>query len=322
MPIIPKKLHKGDEVRIVSPSKSLQLVNKPILDKMVEFFAAKGLTVSFGKHVYDKDTFSSSSVSARIHDLHEAFRDDSVKAVFTAIGGTSANQLLRHIDYSIIKDNPKIFCGLSDITCLLNAIYAKTGLVTYSGPHAPLFGATSCADYTWQYFEKCVMQNNPFLVTSSKRYCDHRWDNETLKTREYWPINTGVAAGIALGGNLLTLNFLQGSQYMPSLKNSIMFVEDNDKETVRDFQNHLQSLLHQKDSGGIKGIIIGRFQKKSQMTRKLLSRIVLSHKALEHVPVLANVDFGHTTPMITIPIGGKIQLSVKKVSYKLNILKH
>lgn len=322
MAIFPKKLQQGDEIRIVTPSKGISFVKKPILDKAVDFFTQRGFKISFGKHVQKLDEFNSSSVSDRIEDLHDAFRDKNVKAIFSAVGGSSANQLLKFLDFSLIKANPKIVCGLSDITTLSNAIYKKTGLVTYSGPHAPLFGATKCVDYTWVYFQKCFLKNEPFSVTPSDEYCDHRWDKQVSPTPEYWPLNSGEATGVALGGNLLTFNFLQGSEYMPSLKNSIIFIEDNDKETVRDFRNQLQSLLNQKDAAGIKGLVIGRFQKGSQITRNLLVEIVKRQTELKHIPVLANVDFGHTTPMITIPIGGKVHLIVKRKTYKLDILKY
>ncbi len=322
MSTIPKKLQKGDEIRIITPSKSLGFVKDIVLERMVDFLNEKGFTVTFGKHVKMVDEFNTSSVSARINDLHTAFKDKKVKAIFSAAGGSSANQLLKNIDYKVIKKNPKIFCGLSDITALSNAIYAKTGLVTYSGPHAPLFGATKCVEYTWDYFEKCFLQTEPLFVLPSKQYCDNRWDKTVLKTEDYWALNQGDATGVALGGNLLTFNFLQGSEYRPSLKNSIVFIEDNDKETIRDFRNQLQSLFLQKDAYQIKGLVVGRFQKGSGMTKNLLKMIVKSQPELKNIPVLANVDFGHTTPMITIPIGGTVKLSVMQKSYKLSILKH
>ncbi len=322
MNIIPNKLQQGDEIRIVTPSKSISFVKQAILDDAISFLTEKGFNVSLGKHVKKIDQFNSSSVSDRITDLHNAFADKKVKAIFSAVGGSSANQLLKSLDFSLIKKNPKIFCGLSDITTLSNAIYKKTGLVTYSGPHLPLFGAQKCVDYTWEYFEKCFMKNEAFEVNPSSEYCNHRWDSKVLNTPNYWPLNSGEAEGVSLGGNLLTFNFLQGSEYMPSLNNSIVFIEDNDKETVRDFRNQLQSLLNQKDAVGIKGLVIGRFQKGSEITRESLAEIVKRQPELKDIPILANVDFGHTTPMITIPIGGKVHLVVKRKNYQLTMIKH
>ena len=92
-----------------------------------------GFQVTFSKYADEIDRFASSSISSRIQDLHEAFRDSNVKAILTTLGGYNSNGLLKHLDYDLIRENPKFFCGYSDITALNNAIYAKTGLVTYSG---------------------------------------------------------------------------------------------------------------------------------------------------------------------------------------------
>ena len=94
------------------------------------------------------------SRDARVEDLNEAFRDENVKAILTVIGGFNSNQLLDYIDYEAIKNNPKIFCGFSDITALSNAIYAKTGVVTYSGPHYSSFGMLKGFEYSLEYFKK------------------------------------------------------------------------------------------------------------------------------------------------------------------------
>lgn len=99
--------------------------------------------------------------------MHEAFADKSVDAVLTAIGGFNAVELLSQIDYGLIKANPKIFCGFSDITALSCAIYAKTGLVTYSGPHFSSFGMLKGFDYTLDCFKRCFFQKEAFVLCPS-----------------------------------------------------------------------------------------------------------------------------------------------------------
>ena len=114
-----------------------------------------GLKVTFGKHVMEADPdYMCASIDARVEDLNEAFRDKNVKAILTVIGGFNSNQLLDYIDYDAIKENPKIFCGFSDITALSNAIHAKTGLVTYSGVHYSSFGMLKGFEYSLEYFKK------------------------------------------------------------------------------------------------------------------------------------------------------------------------
>ena len=127
--MIPPKLQPGDEIRVIAPARSLGIIspeNREIATKRLEEL---GFTVSFSDHVEEQDEFDSSSLQSRIADLHAAFEDKNVKGMFTVIGGFNSNQLLKYIDYDLIKKNPKILCGYSDITALSNAIYAKTGMV-------------------------------------------------------------------------------------------------------------------------------------------------------------------------------------------------
>jgi muramoyltetrapeptide carboxypeptidase len=148
MPIFPQKLKPGDEVRVVAPSKSMGIIspeNRALALKAIE---GLGLRITFGRHVEEQDLMDSSSVGSRVTDLHEAFADPSVKAILTVIGGYNSNQLLDYLDYDLIQQNPKIFCGFSDIAALGNAIYHKTGLVTYSGPHFSSFAMQKGFEYS------------------------------------------------------------------------------------------------------------------------------------------------------------------------------
>ena len=115
------------------------------------------MNVTFSKHAPDIDIFMSSSVESRIADLHEAFADSKVKGILTVLGGYNSNHLLDYIDYDLIAKNPKILCGFSDITALLNAIYAKTGLVSYSCPHFSTFAMQKGLEHTLEYFKKSTI---------------------------------------------------------------------------------------------------------------------------------------------------------------------
>ena len=128
--IVPEKLKKGDEVRVIAPSQSMRILGKDCIEIAKKRLEDMGLKVTFGKNVMNSmsDNYNCASIEDRIEDLHEAFRDTNVKAIMTAIGGFNSNQLLDYIDYELIKENPKILCGFSDITALLEAIHAKTGL--------------------------------------------------------------------------------------------------------------------------------------------------------------------------------------------------
>ena len=119
----PQKLKKGDEVRVIVLSTSLAVVSEETKNIANKRLQDLGLKVSFGKHVNEIDDFLSTSIESRIEDLHDAFLDKNVKAVLTVLGGYNANQLLDYVDWDIIKNNPKILCGYSDISIFNNAIY-------------------------------------------------------------------------------------------------------------------------------------------------------------------------------------------------------
>lgn len=325
--IFPTKLKSGDKVGIIAPSRSMALVSMETRKIANKRFFEMGLELSFGKHIEEKDEFDSSSIKSRIEDLHNAFSDKKVKAIFTVIGGFNCNQILRYIDWDLIKNNPKILCGFSDITVLNNAIYAKTGLVTYSGPHYSTFGQKLYFDYTMKYFKKCCFSNEPFELLSSEHWSDDAWyqnqNKRNLIKNEGWlVVNRGEASGTILGANLCTFNLLQGTEYFPDMEDSILFLEDdgfNEESTAVNFDRDLQSLIHLSEFRGVKGIVMGRFQNISQMTNDKIIKIIKTKKELDKLPIIANVDFGHTDPKITFPVGGAVKMQAEEANAKLEI---
>lgn len=323
--IYPKKLEQGDEIRVIAPSCSMSIISDTNAEISNKRLSDLGLKISYGKNVKEIDEFRSSSIKSRVADLHKAFSDKKVKAIFTVIGGFNCNQLLKYIDWNIIKNNPKIFIGFSDTTALQNAIYAKTGLVTYSGPAWSTFGQKLHFEFTLEYFIKCLMSNSLIELKPSENWTDDAWyinqDDRKLENNDGWLIiNKGEASGTLLGANLCTVNLLQGTEYMPKLNNSILFLEDDYTSKYVDFDRNLQSLIHLPDFKGVKGIVFGRFQKVTEMTTDKLIKIVKSKAELKNIPVIADVDFGHTSPIITFPIGGEVSIDTNTKS--IVITKH
>ena len=161
-------LNIGDEIRIIAPSKSMNVLTKEQITLAKKKLEELGFVVTYAKHVYEcDDIYESSSIEARL-DLHEAFLDKNVKCIIAARGGYNSNQLLDYIDYNIIKNNPKILCGFSDITALLNAIYKKTGIITFCGPVYSSFAMKLGFDYTLNYFKMFtnipITYNNKTLI--------------------------------------------------------------------------------------------------------------------------------------------------------------
>ena len=315
-PVVPRRLHRGDQVRVIAPARSRAMVLDFDHSAIIaERFDAMGLEVTFGEHVDERDDFDSSSIASRVHDLHAAFADPDVAAVLTVIGGFSSNELLPHIDWDLIAANPKIFCGYSDITALQNAMFAATGLVTYSGPNWSSFGMRDQFTQTLEWFTQAMFADAPIEVQPSATWTDDLWfmdqDNrEVLENEGWWCLRDGAAEGRIIGGNLCTLNLLQGTPWMPPLDGALLLVEDDSLVNPVAFARDLTSLLQLPDARGVVGLVIGRFQRASGMTRALLDQIIQRQGVLADKPILANVDFGHTDPRLTFPIGGDATLLV------------
>lgn len=307
-----QKLQKGDEIRVIAPSRSLSIVRKNIFNGALEYLENQGYRITFSDHSREIEFMESASILARVEDLQNAFLDPNVKAILTCIGGFNVNQLLEYIDYQIIANNPKIICGYSDITALLNAIYAKTGLVTYHGPHFSTFGFERNREYTNEYFKKCVVDNAAFSVVPPS------------EADKYEVIQEGECEGTIIGGNLCTMNLLQGTDFMPDLQDVILFFEDDNimgEYFAHEFDRNLQSLLQVKGAR-IAGVVFGRFSYDCNMTADVVTKIVRSKKQLQNVPVIFNADFGHVYPQITFPIGGTARLSAKGKKASIVIHSH
>lgn len=305
-----KKLKEGDHIRVIAPAESFSSkMTDELKQQGINRLKQLGLEVSFGKYVHKQGTFKSASVKERLEDLHEAFEDDTVDAVLSANGGSSANQLLKHMDYDLIKRKKKIFCGLSDITEMTSAIHAQTGLVTYYGPHFTMLSASSEIEPVLDNMKATFFSEEPVNLEPPQFYSNGEWDDEKILNPGFWTINEGEIEAECIGGNMLTFNFLLGYQFASSMKNRVLFLEENHLIDYRGIQKELQQILNHPEGKYIKGIIIGRFQRESGMSRELLTEMVKTKKELENLPVVGNVDCSHTTPMYTFPYGGTVRIS-------------
>ncbi len=325
--MIPDKLKPGDEVRVVSPSSGLGFIPEERRGVAAGRLEALGLRVSYGGAGESLDRFESSPVEERVSELHEAFADDGVRGMLTIIGGYNSNQLLARLDYDLIGENPKVLCGFSDITALATAIHAKTGLVTYSGPHFSTFSMERGLQYTLDHFERCLMRDGPYDVEPADHWSDDPW-YEDQENRIFVPnpghevLNEGEAGGTLLGGNLGTLALLFGTPYMPGLEGTILLLEDDEEIKPEHFDRTLQSLIHQPGFEGVRGLVFGRFQRASGMDHETLAEIVRGKPELDRIPVIANASFGHTTPAFTFPIGGAGTLRAHAGDVELRIETH
>ena len=310
-----KKLKKGDHIRVVSPSSSIQSIggfdaNVSAKEKLEEL----GFDISFSSNYFEHDLFDSASITSRVEDLYEAFADESVGAILATIGGYNSNELLPYLDYDLMAQNPKIFCGYSDTTALLNAIYTKTGIQTYMGPSYSSFKMEAGQDYQTEAWLKAVTQDSYELTPSSEWSSDAWYLPDTPRTfypTEWKVYKAGMASGIAIGGNLSTFALLRGTPYAPQVENYVLFVEEAEGYPPEHFLREFAALLQAYPNP--QAVIIGRFPKECEMTEDLLLAILDKHPILQTIPVLYDVDFAHTQPLFTISIGGQVTLDTEKM---------
>jgi len=318
--IIPPRLQAGDVIGVIAPASSRRFVMEYDNTRWItERFALLGLELTFGNHVDEDDVFRSSSIASRVSDLHSAFSNPQVRGILTVIGGLTSNELLPYLDWDLIANNPKILCGYSDITALNNAIFAKTGLVTYSGPHWSTFGMRDYFEPTGEWFRRTLFnnyENNPITLEPSKQWTDDLWfQNQDERHPEpnegWWVLQEGSAAGTIIGGNLATFSLLQGTPFLPKIEGALLFIEDIGFYPAPVILRKLASLLQMPGAEALAGLVIGRFQRHSGISRDVLEQIISRQPALRGKPVVANLDFGHTNPLITYPIGGEATVSAE-----------
>lgn len=312
--MIPEKLQPGDEVRVIAPARSASDIDEAVLRRAKVSLEAFGLKVTFSKNAFSRNQRGCPTDDEKIEDLHEAFTDNNVKCILAAIGGFNSNQLLNKIDWQIIKNNPKIFAGFSDITVPNHSILAKTGLITYMTPNFYCFGLSSGDNYSLKYFQKCLFAGQPseFTVEPSPVFYDFPWNYDEKSHREEVAnsgpiiVQKGRASGRLLGGNMCSLNLLNGTEYFPQIAGDIVLcLEDDSYDSIFEtFERNFQALVQQPYFRQVRAILIGRFQRESRATEDIIGDIILSKNIDPNIPIITNLDFGHTDPKFTYPVGG------------------
>ena len=304
------------EIRVVAPSLSYGEKRKYAMQysRAKSRLEARGYRVTYGSNIKNVMHFGTASREERADDFNQAYRDANVDIIIALSGGWSCNEILPYIDWEVLRKNPKPLVGFSDISVLLNAIYAKTGGVGYLGPTFSRLGQMVEWRYSLDAAQAVWRQDGIYQPSRSKRCGESRAD---MKNTPLWRVLcAGRAEAIGLGGNLGSLFLLPGTEYCPTFdKPFIWAMEDDDEsgrytamEVSRRFEAWLQQPGFRKY---LAGLIIGRFQVGSRVSRHDIESIVLS-KNLGNIPVLYDLDFGHTLPMMTLPIGGVVRIDTAR----------
>jgi muramoyltetrapeptide carboxypeptidase LdcA involved in peptidoglycan recycling len=273
-----------------------------------------GYKVSYGENIRAVFQQGTATAQTRADDLNAAFADPNVRAVLAVAGGWSANEVLPLIDWEMVRKNPKPLIGFSDITVLLNAFYAKTGAVQFLGPNFGTLGKMLEWRYTLENFQ-AALSGAPTELRRSRHWGESR--QKTYATKPWRILQRGAAKATLLGGNLGTFYLLQGTEYCPKFDQPFIFALEDDAEagdlTAREVSRRFESLLQLPNfRANLRGLIVGRFEPDSHTSVKEISEIISSKNLRPEIPIILNLDFGHTLPLLTLPIGGTVKLEVDR----------
>lgn len=305
--LIPARLRARARVALIAPSSS---ASEEKVTRALSNLAAFGFTAAEGKYLRDQNGYLAGTDAQRLEDLHQAFADTSIDAIWCVRGGYGAGRLLPRLDYELIRKNPKPLIGYSDITALHQAIHQRTGLVTFHGP----VGASDFPDNTLQHFKAILMDG-------AARHDIVAVKDDTLGT-EYQPfvITGGQASGLLTGGNLALLSALAGTPFAPRFKNKIAFIEDVGEQPYR-LDRMLTQLLQATDLKEAAGIALGVFndcQPKPDSPSFSLPETLKICLGNLNMPVVYGIPFGHVSSQATLPYG--IMAGLDADAFRLSIL--
>lgn len=315
--IKPKKLQKGDTVGIISPSGSIRPKLRKQFFKGIAALESLGLKTKLGKHVFDQYYYSAGTKDVRIKDFNDAWKDPEVKMILMSQGGYTANQLLDSIDYKAIENSPKIFAGISDGTTLLNAIFAKTGLVTYHGPDLLWTFGRKMTDPFKQNFIKTFFSGNVGRLQENKNWAHQ--ERKDLKPMSWRCIRSGKATGILMGGHSEALSEIILAGYGPDFNNALLFLEGTNDIATLDLQFTALKLNGVFEK--INGLVIGWFEnhelKERERNRKVAD-VILEITKDYSFPILEIGELGHNVENYVLPIGCMATIDADKKYFSID----
>ena len=311
MPILAAPLKPGDTIGLVAPSSAVSRIQ---FQRTLENLQSLGLNPIYSDNIRVKKGFLAGTDAQRIDDLHRMFEDPNTKAVICARGGYGAQRLLPHLDYELIRKNPKIFVGYSDITALHLAISQKTGLVCFHGPN----GDSNFSPFSMDRYKTLLFENEGSYTLQA--------GNELLRP-EYkskgYTLRPGKAKGILVGGNLTLISTLMGTPFQPDFQDRIVFLEDIGEAPYRIDRMLTQLLL----SGALEnaaGIALGIFhdceadpQDPDYPDSLSLDEVLKDRLGSLGIPIVCGLPFGHIEDNGILPYGIEVALDAKALKIEL-----
>lgn len=300
--MIPNRLEKKDKIGIIAPSSPITEEKLEDINNSITLMEGSGFEIVFGKNVFKNTLGYGATAKEKAEDINSMFANPEIKAIFCATGGANSNSTFEYLNYDIIKQNPKIICGFSDSTSILNMISEKTGLVTFNG--ATFKSLTSWkTEYSYkQVINKFVLAKTDLAENDDK----------------FYTIKEGIAEGKLIGGNLsLTANLCSG-KYSIDFTDKILFIEELSYETDAEMaSNHLYKMKQNGVFDKIKGIWVGNYEGEVPLEKILLDTLEGDY----NLPIIKSNNFGHTDRKMVIPIGTKAKIDTTK-EIKIELLEN
>lgn len=287
--IKPKRLKKGDTIGLIAPGSP---ISEDQLLKALTTVELLGFKAFHTERILARNGYLAGPDHDRLADLHLMFQRPDIDGIWCIRGGYGCTRLLPNIDYKLIKKNPKVLLGYSDITALLQAIHRKTGLVCFHGP----VGASEPSDYSIHNFRQMLMEHQmPFKI---KNYAEHKISI----------IHPGQAEGELVGGNLTLLAAMAGTGYEICFKNKIVFLEDIGEKPYR-IDRMLTQLRQAADLDAAAAILLGVFENCEGDEKSLSLEETLKDRVGDlGIPVLYGMSFGHMDYQMTLPVGIRVKI--------------
>jgi len=306
----PKVLHKGDTIGVISPASPS--FKKSEVIRGTETLKQWGFNVVLSKNLNKSKGFTAGTDRERADDFNDMFARDDVDAVFVTQGGYGSARLMNYIDFDLVRQNPKVFIGFSDITSLHLAIHKFTGLVTFHGPGISRYNPEDLTEYTKKHLLKALTSTEPIgpiTLSDEKKWID--------------TIYPGACEAPIIGGNLTLLCATLGTPYEVDTRGKILFIEE--LETEPWIFDHM--LTHLKNAGkfdDLAGVVVGeciectpRLHNPGYYVDTSLEDLLFEFFEPLMVPAIHGLPIGHTKDLATLPIGVKAKLDASKKDFTI-----
>lgn len=310
--IKPKKLTKGDTIGLIAPGSA---ISRKSFEKSLSNIDSLGFKAQYSDNLRVRKGYLAGTDHQRIDDIHSMFKNPKIAGIMCARGGYGCARLLPGLDYNLIKSNPKVLVGFSDITALLYAIHNQTGLVCFHGP----VGVSTFTPFTTSQFEKVLMKGKNRIELKQPNH----W--KELESTVYKQINitSGVVNGTLVGGSLSLMVSLIGTPYDIDYTNKIVFIEEI-KENVYRIDRMLTQLILSGKLDNVRGIALGIFngcdtkpEDEDYGLSTSLEEVITDRLGKLNIPVLYGLPIGHIKDNATVPFGIEAELSIPNGSLTL-----